>query len=136
MAIRPLPGYPCGNEKGGIDWIGDIDGPTSYNNTATFATSGQQLNAIDLGLGGFELVDAPSLSSDGLNEVLVVLGAAIAGTTGLSPSPPAGQSAPAEPTCVLHWYTGIRGIVGSTPSEVANGTNLSAKSVRLRISAV
>ena len=132
MAIRPLPGYPCPNEKGGYDWIGDVDGPASYNNTGTFNTSGQQINAIDFGFGGFEIVDIPALSSDGINEVLVVLGAAIAGTTGLSPSPPAGQSAPAETTAVLHWYTAIRG-VGSNPSEASNGTNLSAKSVRLRI---
>ena len=135
MAIRPLAGYPCANEKGGYDWIGDIDGPTSYANTGTFNTSGQQLNALDLGLGGFELVDAPSLSSDGVNEVLAVLGATVAGATGLSPSPGAGQSAPAVASVVLHWYTGIRG-VGSNPSEITNGTNLSAKSVRLRISAV
>ena len=134
MAIRPLPGYPCPNEKGGYDWIGDVDGPASYNNTGTYGTSGQQLNAIDFGFGGFEIVDAPAISSDGVNEVLLVIGATTAGATGLSPSPAAGQSAPAEPSVVLHWYAGIRGI--GSPAEVANGVNLSTKSIRLRITAV
>ena len=135
MGIHPLPGYPCPNEKGGIDWIGDVDGPTSYNNTGTFGTSGQQINAADFGFGGFEIVDTPSLSSDGVNEVILVLGAATAGTTYLSPTQGAGDPALASPTCVLHWYTAIRG-VGSNPTEVSNGTNLSTKSIRLRISAV
>ena len=135
MAIRPLPGYPCPNEKGGYDWIGDIDGPASYINTGTFNTSGQQINALDFGFGGFEIVDAPALSSDGINEVLLVIGATTAGVTGLSPSPQVGQPAPAESSCVLHWFAGIRGI-GGNPTEVANGVNLSAKSIRLRITAV
>jgi hypothetical protein len=135
MAIRPLPGYPCPNEKGGYDWIGDVDGPASYVNSGTFNTSGQQLNALDFGFGGFEIVDIPALSSDGINEVLVVLGATTAGATNLQPAPPAGQPAVTPTSCVLHWYTAIRG-VGSNPSEVANGVNLSTKSVRLRITLV
>lgn len=135
MGIRPLPGYPCPNEKGGYDWIGDVDGPTSYVNTGVFNTSGQQLNAIDFGFGGFEIVDAPALSSDGINDIVLVMGATVAGATQLSPSPPAGSSGPAVANAVLHWYTAVRG-VGSNPSEVANNTNLSAKTVRLRITGV
>jgi hypothetical protein len=134
VAIRPLPGYPCPNEKGGYDWIGDVDGPASYNNTGTFNTSGQQLNAIDFGLGGFEIVDTPALSSDGLNEIVLVLGATIAGATNLQPAPGAGQPANAPTTVVMHWYGGLRGIGGAV--EVANAVNLAGKSVRLRISAV
>src|SRR5579864_7201091 len=123
MSIRPLPGYPCPNEKGSYDWIGDVDGPASYVNTGTFGTSGQQLNAADFGMGGFEIVDIPALSSDAVNEVLVVLGATVAGATNLQPAPGAGQPALAAITAVLHWYTAIRG-VGSNPSEVSNGKNL------------
>jgi hypothetical protein len=135
MAIRPLPGYPCPNEKGGYDWIGDIDGPASYTNTGTFNTSGQQVNAADLGLGGFEIVDTPSLSSDGVNEIVLVLGATTAGATNLQTAPPSGISAVTATSVVMHWYTALRG-VGTNPAEVTNGTNLSSKSVRLRISAV
>lgn len=134
MGLRPLPGYPCPNEKGGYDWIGDVDGPASYNNTGTFNTSGQQLNASDFGLGGFEIVDTPSLSSDAVNEVVLVLGATIAGATNLQPAPPSGISAVAATTVVMHWYTGLRGIGGAV--EVANAVNLSSKSIRLRISAI
>jgi hypothetical protein len=135
MGLHPLPGYPCPNEKGGYDWVGDVDGPTSYVNSGTFGTSGQQLNAQDFGFGGFEIVDAPALSSDGVNDIVLVMGATTGGATALSPSPGAGQSGPAVQTAVLHWFTAIRG-VGANPTEVANATNLSAKMVRLRIAGV
>ena len=136
MALRPLPGYPCPNERGGYDWIGDIDGPASYNNTGTFGTSGQQINASDFGMGGFEVVDTPALSNDSVNEIIVCLGATIAGGTMGGP-PAAGSGQPAIPptSFVLHWYTGLRG-VGSNPTEVSNATNLSTKYVRTRISFV
>lgn len=133
MGIHPLPGYPCPNEKGGYDWIGDIDGQTSYNNTGTFNTSGQQINAADFGWGGFEIVDIPALSNDGINEVIIVFGATNAGGTMASPG--AGNFAQAPTSAVLHWYTGIRG-VGANPTEITNGTNLSSKFVRLRLSGV
>lgn len=134
MSLHPLPGYPCPNEKGGYDWIGDVDGPASYNNTGTFNTSGQQLNAADFGLGGFEIVDTPALSTDAVNEVVLVLGATIAGATNLQPEPGAGQSGVVAASVVMHWYTGLRGIGGAV--EVANAVNLSTKAVRLRISGV
>jgi hypothetical protein len=135
MAIRPLPGYPCTTEKGGIEWVGDVDGLASYNNTGTFGTSGQQINASDFGFGGFENVATDALSSDTVNEVIVCLGATIAGATNLQPAPGAGQPGVVPTTAVLHWYTSIRG-VGTNPTEVANGTNLNTKSIRLHILAV
>jgi hypothetical protein len=125
VAIRPLPGYPCPNEKGGYDWIGDVDGPVSY------PTNGQQLNAIDFGFGGFEIVDTPGLSSDGVNEIIVTLGATTAGAFNLQPAPPAGMSAVTATTVTLRWFTGI-----ARTTEVVATTNLSSKSIRLRISAV
>jgi hypothetical protein len=131
MAFRFLPGYPCPNEKGGIDMLVDLDGPASYIKGGSFSTSGQQINAADLGVGGFEDIGSDQMSSDGANVIEVVLGATIAGATNLNPAPPAGQPAIVATTAVLHWFTDpTRG------TEVTNGTNLSGKSVRLRIVAV
>lgn len=98
----------------------DHDGPASYNNTGTFTTSGETLNATDLGYGGFEFVDEISLSSDQLNTVLIAL-------PGLSTS---GNFGDARPTTVIHWF------VQATGAEVANTVNLSGKSVRLRLTCV
>ena len=125
MAIRPLAGYPMQvGDK--MLMIFDIDGPTSYVNTGTFGTSGQQINAADLGVGGFETMDPKGLSNDGVASGKIVLGAATAGTTALSPSPSVGQSGPAVTTAVLHWYNSA-----ASSTEYTNGTNLSAKSLRM-----
>lgn len=127
MAFRFLPGYPYGNEKGGIEIIFDLDGPASYNNTGTFNTSGQQLNASDLGIGGFEDIGSDMLSSDGVNVVEVVLGATTAGATNLNPAPGSGQPAIVPVTAVLHWFTSV-----TRATEVTNGTPLNGKYIRLR----
>ena len=127
MAYRPLPGYPQPvGEK--YEWVGDIDGQASYNNTGTFATSGQQINAADFGFGGIEYVECDDLSLDGVNAVQVALGATTAGATNLSTAPGSGQPANPATTAVLHWYT-----TASSATEVSNTTNLSTKAVRLRI---
>jgi len=130
MAFRPLPGYPqpIGAK---YDLVCDLDGPASYNNTGTFATSGQQINAADFGLGGFEYIEVDDLSSDGVNAVQVVLGATTAGATNLNPAPGSGQPAIVPVTAVLHWYTGP-----SSATEVSNTTPLNSKYVRLRIRGV
>jgi len=110
----------------------DHDGPASYVNSGTFGTSGDQINAADFGIGGFEMVDEVDLSSDGVNALQVVLGATVAGATNLQPSPTAtGAPGPAVTTAVLHWYT-----TPSSATEVANGVSLSGKFVRLRIRGV
>lgn len=131
MANRSLPGYP--QQVGAkIELVIDHDGPASYNNTSTFATSGEQINASDFGLGGFEYVEADGLSSDGVNAVQVLLGATVAGATNLQPAPANAQSpAPAVQTAVLHWFT-----TPSSATESSNGTNLSTKFIRLRIRGV
>ena len=131
MAFRFLPGYPYPNEKGGYEIIVDLDGQASYNNTGTFNTSGQQINALDFGIGGFEDVGSDMLSSDGVNVVEIVLGATIAGATNLNPAPGSGQPAIVPVTAVLHWFTNV-----TRSAEVANAFNLSGKYVRLRIIAV
>jgi hypothetical protein len=130
MANRVLAGYVAPNDSGKYDLLVDHDGPASYINSGTFGTSGDQINAGDFGLGGFELVGADTLSSDTVNEVVVALGATIAGATSLAPTP-AQSPGPVVTTAVLHWYTGIRGIGGAT--EVTNGTPLNSKYIRLRI---
>lgn len=126
MARRPLAGYPSPNDSAKYELLIDIDGPASYNNTGTFNTSGQQINASDFGFGGFELLDASGLSSDGVNVVEIVLGATIAGTV-VGAGGPQGTSGPVARTAVLHWYTSpTRG------TEVTNATNLSTKFIRIR----
>jgi hypothetical protein len=129
MAIRTLAGYPqyvC--EK--YELVIDLDGPTSYNNTGTFGTSGQQINVSDLGMGGIEYAESDGLSSDGVNAVQLVLGATTAGATNLQPAP-AVSPGPLATTMVIHWYT-----TASSGTEVANTTNLSTKYVRIRIRCV
>jgi hypothetical protein len=129
MANRILAGYsqPVGEK---IEIVFDHDGPTSYVNSGTFATSGDQINASDFGLGGIEYVEVDNLSSDGVNAVQIVLGATIAGATNLQPAP-ATSPGPVAVTAVIHWYTSP-----SSGTEVANGVNLSGKYIRLRIRGV
>ena len=130
MGIRVLAGYPQQvGEK--IEAIVDIDGPSSYGNTGTFATSGQQINASDFGLGGFEMIGTDNLSADGVNAVQIVLGATVAGTKDIATAPPAGSPGDVAKTAVIHWYT-----TPASSAEVANGTNLSGKYVRLQIRGV
>lgn len=97
----------------------DHDGPTSYTNTGVFSTSGETLNALDLGFGGFDYIDSDLLSSDGLNYVQILpVGASTSGNFG-TPSA----------SVTIHW------IVQASNAEVANGVNLSTKSIRLRVQA-
>jgi len=93
-------------------WLVQVDhtGPASYNNTGTFATSGETLNATDLGFGGIVNVDG-MVSNDGVNFIGV--------------ASPVGNPAPLA-SVALHWYT-------MNGTEVTNATNLSTKTVRLQI---
>jgi hypothetical protein len=127
MANRILAGYMSPNDSNKYEMLVDHDGPASYVNTNTFATSGEQINAADFGLGGFEDVGCDMLSSDGVNVVEVVLGATVAGATNMQPAPTNPPGA-VFTTAVLHWYT-----TPSRGTEVTNGTALNGKYVRLRI---
>jgi hypothetical protein len=129
MANRALAGYPL-QTSDKLDLVIDHDGPASYNNTGTFGTSGEQINAADLGIGGFEYVECDDISSDGLNSIQIVLGATTAGATNLQPAPSAQQPGAAVQTFVIHWY------VLATGAEVVNAVNLSGKYVRIRIRGV
>lgn len=123
MANRILPGYnmPVGEK---IDLIIDHDGPSSYTNSGVFSTSGETLNASDIGLGGLEMVNAGMLSSDGLNFVQITPTNQSTSTTAV------GTGGNALTSVKIHWY------VLASGAEVANGTNLSAKSIRLHIRGV
>jgi hypothetical protein len=129
MANRTLAGYP---QPVGAKYelVIDHDGPASYVNSGTFGTSGEQINAADFGLGGFEYIEADGLSSDGANGVQIVLGATIGGATNLQPAP-ATSPGPLATTAVVHWYP-----VATLATEVANAVNLSGKYIRLRIRGV
>lgn len=120
MANRILDGYVAqfGNK---VEIVADHDGPASYNNTGTFATSGEIINASDFGLGGFELVQVDALSSDGLNYAYVVL---------VGQSTSSGNKGNVGTQAIIHWY------VLSTNVEVANTVNLAGKSIRLQIRGV
>jgi len=120
MANRILDGYMLQvSEK--LEVIVDHDGPATYVNTNTFATSGETINASDFGLGGFELVQVDALSSDGLNYAYVVL---------VGQSTSTANKANAVTSAVIHWF------VVATGAEVANGVVLNTKSIRLQIRGV
>lgn len=114
MANRTLPGY-VGVIKNKQESVFDHDGPASYSNVVVNAGTGDVINCSDLGMSidAFESVDPIGLSSDGLNYCLV--------------SYTNGGSGNAVPSVSLRWF------VLATNAEVANGVNLSGKSVRLQV---
>ena len=126
MANRVLAGYIAPNDSGKYDLMIDHDGPASYANTGTFGTSGEQINAADFGIGGFELIGVDSVTSDGVSVCEVVLGATVAG--GVIGAPPPAPPGPVFTTAVIHWFTSVTRV-----TEFANATNLAGKTVRLRI---
>lgn len=131
FANRILPGYVSPNDAGKYEMVVDHDGPASYVNVS-LANSGEQINASDFGLGGFESVGVDSMVNvNGLGGgtiqgvVEVSLGSVVATNTGI----PFGASAVAS--AVLHWFTGA-----TRGTEIPAATNLSTAFVRLRIMAV
>jgi hypothetical protein len=117
MAKRILAGYI--NQVGAkLEIVVDHDGPASY---VGGAAGGETINASDFGIGGFELVQADHLSSDGLNTVFATL-------TGQSVSPAVLGNPVTSAT--LRWF------VTATGAEVANAVNLTGKSIRLQIRGV
>lgn len=117
---RILPGYVT--EVGAkYELIVDLDGPASYANGTIGTTGGQVINALDYGIGGFEVVDPQGLSSDGLNYVQIQL---------VGQSTTGAVSGNAVKSARIYW------IVQSTNAQVANAINLSGKSIRLQIRGV
>ena len=122
MANRFLPSYPHALGHGITEAIFEHDGPASYSNVATNSGTGDVINASDItgnaGALGISFVDSLGLSSDGLNYCFVEYApfGAAAGNSGLTVA-----------------QARLRWIVLSTNAEVANGVNLSGKSVRLQV---
>lgn len=115
MANNQMDGYAI-QVSNKLEIITDHDGPASYNNTGTFATSGETINALDFGLGGFEFIDASDLSSDSINTVLAVM----------IPQ----NNGDASTSARLYWF------VQATGAQVNNAVNLSTKAIRLKIRGV
>lgn len=104
-----LSGYPQPvGEK--YEKVFDHQGPASYNNTGTFATSGETITAISLGFGGLDTLGASGLSASGLYTAMVFLVNA--------------GNANAVKSAVIHWF------VQATGAEVANAVNLSGEVIR------
>jgi hypothetical protein len=131
FANRILPGYVSPNDAGKYEMVVDHDGPASYIN-ASAANSGEQINASDFGLGGFESVGVDSLvntvataggSLQGVVEVS--LGSIVTTNTGLA------LGATAVASAVLHWFE-----AATRSTEFPAASNLSTSFVRLRVMAV
>jgi hypothetical protein len=114
-----LPGYPMPmGDKYMV--IFDHIGPASYANVSTNAGAGDVLNALDIGMGGFDNVDVQGPSTD--------VSAAIVCYT------PQGGSGNATPSVQLRWFTyPSAGTSGANGAEIANGTNLSGTGKAIRI---
>lgn len=116
-----LPGYemPLGDK---LLTHFDHTGPASYVQvvTGTTPTGGDQINALDLGRGGFDNCDV-MMDTTGQFYALVI--------------PLNGGNGNAIPSVILKWFSAVTATVGgksqTAGSEVAAGTNLSTFSLRI-----
>lgn len=133
FANRVLPGYVAPNDAGKYDLVFDHDGPASYTangGAGGFITGGDTVNALDVGMSGFEsvgvdsVVNAPSVTGGPFGAVVVEvkLGGAATGI-------PLGASALASLT-LFYFQSPTRG------TEFSTGNNLSSAFVRLRVMCV
>jgi hypothetical protein len=117
MANTILPGYEMQvGDK--LEVICDHTGPASYSNVVTNGGGGDVVSASDFNRGGIEEIAVDAVSSSGLYGVTIYAAKMKAGV--------------AVPSVVLRWYN-LSQTTGATTSEVANGTNLSAESVRMQV---
>lgn len=130
FANRILPGYVSPNDAGKYEMVVDHDGPVSYTvGGPNFTSGGDSLNALDLGMSGFEsvgvdsVVNATSVNATfGAAIVEIKLGGSVNGI-------PIGASALAS--LAMFWFQSpTRG------TEIAGATNLSGVFVRLRLMCV
>jgi hypothetical protein len=122
MANRILPGYMCQiGDKLLIHF--DHDGPTSYvqHVVGTTPTGADIVNASDIGVGGFDNVDA-MMDQTGRLYALVI--------------PIAGGGGNATQQVMLVWYAAVTATIGgqaqTAGSEIVAGTNLSTFSLRIQ----
>jgi len=118
----PLPGYVA--QVGDKLYMkADHNGPSSYSNIGSSSGTGDVINALDFGAGGFESIgvtfSAYSFSGNYIVKVIPKSGTAVTplGTT--------------VPTYALQWFTVSGGAFGTISTEVTNGTSLAAETVRL-----
>jgi hypothetical protein len=112
----PLAGYEQKvNAK--LELIFDHAGPASYKNVSTATKAGDVINAADLGRGGIEKITDVAIAASGnyaVRAYMTQTGGAV------------GQSVQ------MRWFSyPAAGTTGALGAEVADGTNLSAESVRL-----
>lgn len=119
MANRFLPGYPKKIGGGVQEAVFDHDGPAAYSNVVVNAGTGDVILNSDLGMPfvGISVADADELSSDGINFVLVEYLPYMSAVV---------QNGQQVSQIRLRWF------VLATNAEVANGVNLSGKSVRVQ----
>jgi len=125
MANYPLPGYPTqfGNK---IYEVFDHKGPKSYANIGTNGGAGDTINAIDLQVGGFDLLQTHfGAYSESGNYIVKVF----TGHTTTTPTLAPGLGA-AFNKATLQWFT-TSAAFGAISTEVTNTTDLSAEVVRL-----
>lgn len=99
-----------------LEVIADHAGPVSYSNVVTNGGGGDVVNASDFNRGGIEDLAIDAVSASG-NFFVLIYAAKMKGGV-------------AVPSVILRWYN-LSQVTGAATSEVANGTNLSAESVRL-----
>jgi hypothetical protein len=117
MANTNLAGYEMKiTDK--LEMICDHAGPVSYQNVNTNGGAGDVVNASDFQRGGIEEIACDALAASGNFGVIIFVAKMKNGV--------------AVPSVILRWYN-FNPATGSFTSEVANGTNLSAESVRLQI---
>ena len=120
---QPVPGYPQPRgEK--YDMVWDHYGPSSYSNKFTSSGTGDVITNADMGVGGYERVDATlgGFSQSGNYWVKPILTAA-------------SNLGSAAPKFTLIWYA-VSPAFGTIGNEVSNATDLSAETVRLSASVV
>ena len=117
MANTILAGYEM-HITDKLELMCDHTGPASYSNVVTNGGTGDVVNALDFQRGGIEDVAVDAVAASG-NFFVVVYAAKMKGGV-------------AVPSVVLRWYN-LSQTTGAPTSEVANGTNLSAESVRLQL---
>lgn len=131
-ANRVLPGYVAPNDAGKYDMVFDHDGPSSYTaGGAAFTSGGDPINALDLGMSGFESVGVDSVVAGSAAVTGGPFGAIVCevklGT--VASGIPLGASA--LPSLTLFYFQSP-----TRATEFANGNTLAAAQVRLRVMCV
>lgn len=123
-----LAGYPTPVGDKNVT-IFDHPGPSSYSqagNSGVVSSGGDVINALDIGMGGFDIFEADTFDSTGQLYAEVIL--------------TNGNNGNAIPSVRLLWYSRVTATVGgqaqTANTEVAASTNLSTFFLRCRATSV